>query len=110
MHLTQTASTFKVIKMQDNIKKLADLVTANLVFCTKEVLTSEEVAKYMGISMSYLYKLTMRGTIPHYKPMGKVCYFNRKEIEQWLQTNRVAPADEISQKAMAHCMQKGGLQ
>lgn len=110
MHLTQTASTYNINKMQENIKKLADLVTANLVFCTKEVLTSEEVAKYMGISMSYLYKLTMRGTIPHYKPMGKVCYFNRKEIEQWLQTNRVATADEISQKAMAYCMQKGGLQ
>ena len=44
-------------------KKLADFITANIINCTKEVLTSEEVARYMGISKSYLYKLTMRKQI-----------------------------------------------
>lgn len=60
-----------------DINKIADLVKAKTLFCTKEVLTSDEVARYMGISKSYLYKLTMRNETPHYKPMGKVCYFNR---------------------------------
>ena len=41
-------------------KQVADLITANTIFCTKEVLTSDEAAKYMGVSKSYLYKLTMR--------------------------------------------------
>ena len=58
-------------------KQVADLITANIIFCTKEVLTSDEAAKYMGVSKSYLYKLTMRQQIPHYKPIGKMCYFNR---------------------------------
>ena len=74
----------------------------------KEVLTSDEAARYMGISKSYLYKLTMRQQIPHYKPMGKMCYFNRLELESWLQSNRVATADEISQQAQTYCMRKGG--
>lgn len=86
---------------------MADLVTANIINCTKEVLTSDEAARYMGIKKSYLYKLTMRQEIPHYKPLGKMCYFNRVELEQWLQSNRVATADELSQKAQAYCM-KGG--
>ena len=90
-------------------KRLADLVTANTIFCTKEVLTTRETAQYMGISLSYRYKLTMRHQIPHFKPMGKICYFNRLEIEQWLQNNRVSTEDEISQKAQAYCIQKGGL-
>ena len=90
-------------------KRLADLITANTIFCTKEVLTTRETAQYMGISLSYLYKLTMRHQIPHFKPMGKICYFNRLEIEQWLQNNRVSTEDEISQKAQAYCIQKGGL-
>lgn len=90
------------------IKQVADLVTANTIFCTKEVLTSDEASKYMGVSKSYLYKLTMKQKIPHYKPMGKMCYFNRVELEAWLQANRVATADEISQKAQAYCMKKGG--
>ena len=95
--------------MKEDLRQIADLITANTIFCTKEVLTSEEVAAYMGISKSYLYKLTMRHEIPHYKPMGKICYFNRKEVEQWLQSNRVATDDELNQQAQAYCMKKGGV-
>lgn len=93
--------------MEEDLKKVADLITANTIFCTKEVLTSNEAARYLGISKSYLYKLTMRQQIPHYKPMGKMCYFNRGELEQWLQSNRVSTATEISDRAMAY-FQKGG--
>ena len=75
---------------KEELTQITDLVTDNTLFCTKEVLTSDEAARYMGISKSYLYKLTMRQKIPHYKPMGKMCYFNRAELENWLQNNRVA--------------------
>ena len=94
--------------MADELKQVADLITANTIFCTKEVLTSDEAARYLGISKSYLYKLTMRQQIPHYKPMGKMCYFNRLELEQWIQSNRVATADELSQQAQAYCMKNAG--
>jgi excisionase family DNA binding protein len=93
--------------MSEELKQLADQVSANIINCTKEVLTSEEAARYLGISKSYLYKLTMQQKIPHYKPLGKMCYFNRVELEQWLQSNRVATEDEISQKAQNYCMKKG---
>ena len=49
--------------MTEDLKQVANEVTANTIFCTKEVLTSDEAARYMGISKSYLYKLTMRGEI-----------------------------------------------
>lgn len=94
--------------MSEDLKKVADLITANTIFCTKEVLTSDEAARYMGVSKSYLYKLTMRQQIPHFKPMGKMCYFNRQELEQWLQSNRVATASEIERQAQAYCMKKRG--
>ena len=90
--------------MSEEWKQVADLITASTIFCTKEVLTSDEAAKYMGVSKSYLYKLTMRQQIPHYKPMGKMCYFNRLELEQWLQSNRVATTTEIGQQAQAYCV------
>ena len=38
-----------------------------------------------------------------------MCYFNRLELEQWLQGNRIATSEEINQKAQAYCMQKGGM-
>lgn len=95
--------------MAEELQKVADLITANTIFCTKEVLTSDECAKYMGISKSYLYKLTMRQEIPHFKPMGKMCYFNRQEIETWLQRNRVSTDEELEQKAQAYCIKEGGI-
>ena len=79
---------------QEEIKEIANDVVNNTIFCTKEVLTSDEAAAYMGISKSYLYKLTMKQVIPHYKPMGKMCYFNRKELESWLQSNKVTVVDD----------------
>ncbi len=92
---------------KDLIENVADVLKDKTLFCKKEVLTSDEAARYMGISKSYLYKLTMRQEIPHYKPMGKMCYFKRAELEDWLQTNRCATASELDRQAAAYCM-KGG--
>lgn len=75
----------------------------------KAILTTDETARYMGISKAHLYTLTMKKLIPHYKPMGKVIYFLRSEVESWLQGNRVATLSEIESKAKTYCM-KGGLQ
>lgn len=95
-------------EMTDTEKAIAEMITANIISTQKEVLTADEAAKYMGIKKSYLYKLTMRRQISYFRPMGKMCYFNRKDIEQWLQTNRVATDDELRQQANAYCMKKGG--
>lgn len=95
--------------MVNEEKILAEKITSNIISTTKEVLTSEEAAKYMGVSMSYLYKLTCRKEIPHYKPMGKMCYFNRIELEQWLQQNRCATDAELNMKAQTYCMKGGKL-
>ena len=94
--------------MEKDLQKVADLITAKVSLNTKEVLTSDEAASYMGVSKAYLYKLTMGRKIPHCKPMGKMCFFNRKEIEMWLQANRVATDEELSQDAQAYCIKKGG--
>ena len=93
----------------EDFKKITDAISAKVAVNTKEVLTTDEAASYMGVSKAYLYKLTMGKKIPHYKPMGKMVYFNRQELEQWLQANRVATDVEISQKAQNYCMRKGGV-
>ncbi|NMB37451.1 MAG: helix-turn-helix domain-containing protein [Bacteroidales bacterium] len=92
----------------EEIRDIADLITANVMCCTKEILTSEEAARYMGISKSHLYKLTMRQEIPHYKPTGKMVYFRRDELEQWLQQHRINTVEEAQHKAESHC-RKGGV-
>ena len=82
--------------MTEDLRQVADLITANIINTTKEVLTSDEAARYLGISRSALYKHTMKRTIPHYKsPTGKLNFFNRRELEQWMQTCRVQTIDEL---------------
>lgn len=93
---------------KEEITAIADRVSANISGNSKEVLTSEEAARYMGISRSYLYKLTCRREVPHYKPAGKVIYFKRAELEQWLQNNRVATVNEARGQAEAYC-KRGGV-
>ncbi len=81
----------------------------SLMLTTKDVLTLDEVAYYTGIGKSYLYKLTHRKEIPHYKPRGGKIFFNKAEVDQWLQKNRVTPDDELRAKANTFAMiGKGG--
>ena len=51
-------------------------------------LTVREAAKYMGVSRSYLYKLTSQGAIPFYKPNGKLIYFKREDLDRWMLRRR----------------------
>lgn len=93
--------------MAEELKQVADLITANIIGTQKEVLTSDEAARYLGVSKSYLYKLTMKRKIPHYKPNGKMCYFNRHEVEAWMQSVRVQTDDELERQAQT-IARKGG--
>lgn len=87
---------------------MADLITANIIGTTKDVLTTDEAARFLGVSKGTLYKMTMGRQIPHYKsPTGRLCYFNRKEIEAWMQTCKVSTHDELEQKAQSMA-RKGG--
>ncbi|MFZ4740348.1 MAG: helix-turn-helix domain-containing protein [Bacteroidales bacterium] len=65
----------------------------------KSVLNFSEACNYLEISASHLYKLTSRKQIPHFCPQGKKLYFNRHELETWLQQNRQISTDEIEQQA-----------
>lgn len=58
---------------------------------SKAILTSQETAVYIGVSLSQLYKMTSTRSIPHYKPRGKMCYFERKELDAWLLQNHNGP-------------------
>ena len=94
---------------KEEFEDLKDFITVAVSRCTKEVLTFNEAAKYMGLSKSHLYKLTMLKQIPYYKPNGKRVYFNRLELERWLQTNRVQTIYEIQQQSQNFCNRKGGV-
>ena len=70
-------------------------------------LTLEEAADYLGLSKSYLYKLTSAHKIPHYKPQGKRLYFAKSELDTWLFRNPVKTTADIDQEANDYLVNGG---
>ena len=75
-----------------------------LVYATKNVLSFDEASKYLNLSKSYLYKLTSAQQIPHYKPQGKMIYFEKDALDAWLRQNPVKTQEQISQEASHYIM------
>ena len=75
-----------------------------LVYSTKNVLSFDEASKYLNLSKSYLYKLTSAQQIPHYKPQGKMIYFEKDALDAWLRQNPVKTQTQISQEASHYIM------
>lgn len=65
----------------------------------KEILSLPEACIYLCISQSYMYKLTSSRKIPHYSPMGKLIFFKRTELEEWVFKNRRSTREEINSEA-----------
>jgi excisionase family DNA binding protein len=84
-----------IIKKLDSIEKKIE----NQSLLQKEILNFVEASKYLDISQSHLYKLTSRKQIPHFCPQGKRLFFNRLELNEWLQQNRQSTKSEIDEQA-----------
>lgn len=79
--------TILIMERLDRLEKL--------LIGSKEVLTFDEASDYTGISRSYLYKLTASGKIPHSKPNGKMVFFDKKKLVDWLLQNKREPQLKI---------------
>ena len=68
-----------------------------------------DLAAYTGLSKSYLYKLSSKGILPCYKPMGKVLFFDKEEIDLFLKQNKSTSAKEIESQASTYvALNRGG--
>lgn len=74
------------------------------VFRTKNELSFEEASRFLNLSKSYLYKLTSGNLIPHYKPQGKMLYFEREELEAWLRRNPIKTRTQIEAEAQQYVL------
>lgn len=88
------------------IKKLKTLIQAQEVR-KKDVLTFDEACWYSGISKSHMYKLTSGNKIPFFKPGGKLVFFKREELNEWLLQNRNTTEKELEQKALSWSLKNG---
>lgn len=62
-------------------------------YTTKDILNMKEVCQYLDISQSLLYKLTCSGEIPHFKPRGKMIFFEKKELIEWIKKSNLLSSE-----------------
>ena len=62
-------------------------------YTTKDILNMTEVCQYLDISQSLLYKLTCSGEIPHFKPRGKMIFFEKKELIEWIKKGNLLSSE-----------------
>lgn len=104
-----TQPTRKYLQMADNNKTEFQELTNEIralhaeianIKAEQKVIRMQDVCKMAGFSMSYLYKLIHFSKIPSYKSGGgKITYFDREEVENWLLQHRRATIEEHQEKA-----------
>ena len=90
--------------VHDGDRKYTDLQSRvrtleNLCYSAKEVLNLEEAACFLGIAKSTLYKMTHENRIPFYKPAGKLIYFEKSVLLEWIRSNRIMSEAELQEEA-----------
>jgi len=85
----------EILKILEQLDRIERLVRTH-----KNVLNFEEASDYTGISQSYLYKLTAKGEIPFSKPRGKMIFFSKVKLDDWLLSNQRKSIDEIKTEAV----------
>ena len=91
--------------MDKSLEQRISNIEENL-YLSKNVLSFEEASKFLNLSKSYLYKLTSANLIPHYQPQGKMLYFEKQELEDWLRQNPVKTKSQISEEANRYLIAK----
>ena len=73
-----------ILKRIDALENLLKKHPVNIDRQTGKPMTFKEACAYLGYAPSYLYKLTYKNIIPHHKPTGKMLYFFKDEIDEWI--------------------------
>ena len=79
----------KIVELQSRVNKLE-----NLCYMTKEVLNLEEASAFLGIA-----KMTHLNQLPYFKPAGKLIFFEKKALLDWVRGARAMSEEEIRLEA-----------
>lgn len=83
--------------INDKLDRLASLTLIGV----KNTLDLDEAALYTGYTKAYLYQMTSRREIPHFKRDRKL-YFDKAELDRWLTASRIPTRAETEAKAATY--------
>ena len=97
----------EVLKVERFLKRfgsLAELLShleklEGMAYTVKDFLSIDEVAAYLRISKSSVYKLTSSRELTVYKPNGKNIFILRSDLNNWIKRNPTLSNEEIEKQA-----------
>lgn len=92
----------KIIPKLEEVRELLNKLDKPLKF--------DEAAEYLGFSKSYLYKLTAKILIPHYKPSGRFIFFMKRELDEWIRTNQAIEGIQSAKDCIRQIISKDKIQ
>ena len=87
------------LKIDERLSRIEKLLLGS-----KKVLSFDEACDYTGFSRSYMYKLTSSNSIPYSKPNGKIIFFEKEKLDQWLLQNGRKSELEIEKEASKYIL------
>lgn len=84
----------KIVELQERVNRLE-----NLCFTAKEVLNLEEASAFLGIAKSTLYKMTHTNRLPYFKPAGKLIFFEKQALLDWVKGAKALSEEELREEA-----------
>jgi excisionase family DNA binding protein len=98
----------KLGQIEQLIRQLSASLSNTAANPAKEILNTEEAAEFLKLKVSSIYGLVQRREIPFSK-RGKLLYFSREELEQWVKEGRYKTVQEIqSETHLIINRKKGG--
>ena len=102
--IEQMTRRIELMEMQIKELKTVDPAVINerlkyiedALYSTKDILNMKDVCQYLDISQSLLYKLTCNGEIPHFKPRGKMIFFEKKELIAWINKSKANESEIVN--------------
>ena len=85
------------LKIDERLNRIEKLLIGS-----KKVLSFDEACDYTGFSRSYMYKLTGSNVIPYSKPNGKIIFFEKEKLDQWLLQNGRKSNQDIEKEASTY--------
>lgn len=90
-----------IVELQESVNEIKQLLlqkTEDTKSDSDELLTVEDTAKFLSLSVPTIYGLISKGDLPMMK-RGKRCYFSKKELIEYLREGRRKTNSEIEREA-----------
>ena len=83
----------------DNINKKLDkllgLEVQKPVIASRDFLTLKETAQFLGLTTKTMYDYNLKKILPYYSPNGKLKYYKRSDLEDYITAKKIKSAQEM---------------